>query len=96
LPRRRRDPLARLTPREWEVLVLIAEGRSNCVIARALVVSEAAVGKHIGTILTKLTCRLRTMSTGGCSRSSPTSGTGPYSDFCSVFYSAFAKHRLDS
>ncbi|MFE9679711.1 LuxR C-terminal-related transcriptional regulator [Streptomyces sp. NPDC006259] len=54
LLRRRRDPLARLTPREREVLALVAEGRSNGAIARALVVSEAAVGKHIGGILTKL------------------------------------------
>ncbi|MEU9453913.1 response regulator transcription factor [Streptomyces sp. NPDC048277] len=54
LLRRRRDPLERLTPREREVLSLIAEGRSNGAIARALVVSEAAVGKHIGSILTKL------------------------------------------
>ncbi|MFJ6086197.1 response regulator [Streptomyces sp. NPDC092369] len=54
LLRRRRDPLARLTPREREVLALIAEGRSNGAIARALVVSDAAVGKHIGSILTKL------------------------------------------
>ncbi|CAM5421589.1 DNA-binding response regulator OS=Streptomyces alboniger OX=132473 GN=CP975_12755 PE=4 SV=1 [Streptomyces alboniger] len=54
LLRRRRDPLARLTPREREVLALIAEGRSNNAIARELVVSEAAVGKHIGSILTKL------------------------------------------
>ncbi|MBP8537821.1 response regulator transcription factor [Streptomyces sp. MK37H] len=54
LLRRRRDPLERLTAREREVLGLIAEGRSNGAIARALVVSEAAVGKHIGSILTKL------------------------------------------
>ncbi|MFI6207048.1 response regulator [Streptomyces sp. NPDC051041] len=54
LLRRRRDPLARLTPREREVLALVAEGRSNSAIARALVVSEAAVGKHIGSILAKL------------------------------------------
>jgi DNA-binding NarL/FixJ family response regulator len=54
LLRRRRDPLARLTPREREVLALIAEGKSNGAIARSLVVSEAAVGKHIGSILTKL------------------------------------------
>ncbi|WP_198536340.1 LuxR C-terminal-related transcriptional regulator [Streptomyces resistomycificus] len=54
LLRRRRDPLARLTPREREVLALIAEGKSNGAIARTLVVSEAAVGKHIGGILTKL------------------------------------------
>ncbi|MFD6618759.1 response regulator [Streptomyces albidoflavus] len=54
LLRRRRDPLERLTPREREVLALIAEGKSNGAIARQLVVSEAAVGKHIGSILTKL------------------------------------------
>ncbi|MFI1357354.1 response regulator [Streptomyces sp. NPDC020898] len=54
LLRRCRDPLERLTPREREVLALMAEGRSNGSIARELVVSEAAVGKHIGGILTKL------------------------------------------
>ncbi|MFD9219828.1 response regulator [Streptomyces sp. NPDC060064] len=54
LLRRRRDPLERLTPREREVLALVAQGRSNGAIARELVVSEAAVGKHIGSILTKL------------------------------------------
>ncbi|MCI3272461.1 response regulator transcription factor [Streptomyces cylindrosporus] len=54
LLRRRRDPLARLTAREREVLALVAEGRSNGAIARELVVSEAAVSKHIGSILTKL------------------------------------------
>ncbi|WP_255951913.1 response regulator transcription factor [Streptomyces odontomachi] len=54
LLRRRRDPLARLTPREREVLALIAEGRSNGATARELVVSEAAVGKHISSIFAKL------------------------------------------
>ncbi|MGK9460629.1 response regulator [Streptomyces sp. G6] len=54
LLRRRRDPLERLSPREREVLALIAEGKSNGAIARRLVVSDAAVGKHIGSILTKL------------------------------------------
>ncbi len=48
------DPLRDLSPREREVLALMAEGKSNSAIARALVVSEAAVGKHIGSILTKL------------------------------------------
>jgi DNA-binding NarL/FixJ family response regulator len=51
---RRRDPLRRLTPREREVLALMAEGRSNAAIARSLVVSEAAVAKHIGGVLAKL------------------------------------------
>ncbi|MFY1687486.1 response regulator transcription factor [Plantactinospora sp. WMMB782] len=54
LLRRRRDPLARLSGREREVLALVAEGRSNAAIARVLVVSEAAVGKHVGNILAKL------------------------------------------
>ncbi|MEE1828979.1 response regulator transcription factor [Streptomyces sp. BE20] len=54
LLRRRRDPLERLTPREREVLALMAEGRSNAAICRELVVSDAAVGKHIGNILMKL------------------------------------------
>ncbi|WP_018655614.1 response regulator [Actinomadura flavalba] len=51
---RRRTPLERLTPREREVLTLMAEGRSNGAIARDLVVSEAAVIKHVGSIFTKL------------------------------------------
>jgi DNA-binding NarL/FixJ family response regulator len=51
---RRRDPLTRLTPREREVLGLVAEGRSNAAVARQLVVSEAAVAKHIANILLKL------------------------------------------
>jgi DNA-binding NarL/FixJ family response regulator len=54
LLRRRRDPLAALTPREGEVLALIAEGRSNAAIAGRLVVTEAAVAKHIRAILQKL------------------------------------------
>ena len=54
LVRRRRDPLAELSAREREVLALMAEGHSNAAIARKLVVSEAAVGKHVGNILYKL------------------------------------------
>jgi DNA-binding NarL/FixJ family response regulator len=50
----RRDPLDRLTPREREVLALMAEGRSNTAIAGTLVVSEGAVEKHVRNIFTKL------------------------------------------
>ena len=52
--RRREDPLATLTPREREVLGLMAEGRSNSAMAEALVVSERAVEKHVTAILSKL------------------------------------------
>ena len=53
--RRRHDgPLERLTPREREVLGLMAEGRSNTGIADALVLSTGAVEKHIQSILGKL------------------------------------------
>lgn len=53
--RRRRDgPLERLTPREREVLGLMAEGRSNTGIAEALVLTTGAVEKHIQSILSKL------------------------------------------
>jgi DNA-binding NarL/FixJ family response regulator len=51
---RRRDPLDRLSPREREVLGLMAEGRSNAAIARELVVSDGAVEKHVSNIFTKL------------------------------------------
>jgi DNA-binding NarL/FixJ family response regulator len=52
--RRREDPLAALTPREREVLGLMAEGRSNSAMARALGVSERAVEKHVTAIFSKL------------------------------------------
>jgi DNA-binding NarL/FixJ family response regulator len=51
---RRSDSLSDLTPREREVLSLMAEGRSNAAIATALVVSEGAVEKHVANIFTKL------------------------------------------
>jgi DNA-binding NarL/FixJ family response regulator len=51
---RRRDPLAELTPREREVLALMAEGRSNSAIAQRLFISEKAVGKHSTSIFAKL------------------------------------------
>jgi DNA-binding NarL/FixJ family response regulator len=52
--RRGRDPLESLTAREREVLGLMAEGRSNTAIAKALVVSEGAVEKHTQRIFAKL------------------------------------------
>jgi len=51
---RRQDPLARLSPREREVLALMGEGRSNSAIAAELVVSDGAVEKHVTNIFTKL------------------------------------------
>ena len=52
--RQRGGPLERLTPRELEVLGLMAEGRSNAGIAEQLVLTVGAVEKHIASILTKL------------------------------------------
>jgi DNA-binding NarL/FixJ family response regulator len=52
--RRRNDPLAVLSDREREVLALMAEGRSNIGIARALWVTETTVQKHVQHILAKL------------------------------------------
>jgi DNA-binding NarL/FixJ family response regulator len=51
---RRDDPLAELTPREREVLELMAEGRSNNAIAEHMVVTERAVEKHVTSIFGKL------------------------------------------
>jgi DNA-binding NarL/FixJ family response regulator len=52
--RRRGSPLGALSPREREVLGLMAEGRSNAAIAAELVVTEGAVEKHISSIFAKL------------------------------------------
>ena len=51
---RRDDPLAELTPREREVLELMAEGRTNVAIAERMVVTERAVEKHVTSIFEKL------------------------------------------
>ena len=52
--RRRHDPLEELTPREREVLALMAEGRSNAGVAHRLWVTEGTVEKHVRNIFTKL------------------------------------------
>jgi serine/threonine-protein kinase PknK len=52
--RHRGDPLAELTPRERDVLALMAEGRSNNGIAGRLFITEGAVQKHVRSILSKL------------------------------------------
>ena len=52
--RRQEDPVEELTPREREVLGLMAEGRTNAAIASALVVTERAVEKHVTSIFSKL------------------------------------------
>ena len=52
--RRREDPLEDITPREREVLALMAEGRSNHAIAEQMVVTERAVEKHVTSIFAKL------------------------------------------
>ena len=51
---RRREALNRLTPREREVLALMAEGRSNAAIGASLVITERAVEKHVTNIFHKL------------------------------------------
>ena len=51
---RSRHPLASLTPRELDVLGLMAEGRSNSAIAAQLVIGDGAVEKHINSIFSKL------------------------------------------
>jgi DNA-binding NarL/FixJ family response regulator len=52
--RRADDPLEALTPREREVLELMAEGRSNSGIAEQLVITDRSVEKHVGSIFSKL------------------------------------------
>jgi DNA-binding CsgD family transcriptional regulator len=48
------EPAHKLSARERQVLALIAEGRSNSAVARALSITEAAVGKHVASVFTKL------------------------------------------
>jgi DNA-binding NarL/FixJ family response regulator len=54
VPRRQQDPLALLTPREREVLALMAEGRTNVGIARRLWLTDRTVETHVSSIIRKL------------------------------------------
>ncbi|MEO7015336.1 MAG: response regulator transcription factor [Leifsonia sp.] len=86
---RRRSSLANLTPREREVLQLMAQGKSNSSIAAQLVVSEGSIEKHISAIFTKLLLGpeqavnrrvlavLRYLAGGGESTTSPSEGHSP-------------------
>lgn len=60
MSRHRDEPIDRLSPREREVMALVAEGRSNGAIAGALFVTDKAVAKHINSIFTKLDLPLDT------------------------------------
>ena len=56
-PQRRHDPMALLTPREREVLALMAEGRTNAGIAHRLFLTDRTIETHIGSIMAKLGLR---------------------------------------
>ena len=71
--RRQEDPLGTLSPREREVIELMAEGRSNHAIAEQLVVTERAVEKHVTSIFNKLGLPPTQRTTAASSRCSPTS-----------------------
>ena len=77
LVRRRRDPLTALSAREQEVLAHIAAGQSNAAIARTLVLSEGAVGKHAETSSPSSGSPRRTTPTAASWQSSPTYAAAP-------------------
>lgn len=68
----RRDPLDALSPREREVLSLMAQGLDNPTIATTLFITERSVSKHIGNIFAKLNLPPATAATAGSWPSSPT------------------------
>ena len=73
---RQDDPLSLLTPREREVLELMAEGRSNQAIADQLFVTQRAVEKHVTSIFVKLEFPRRRTIIGACSQCLPSYALG--------------------
>jgi len=71
------QPTASLTPRECEVLALMAEGRSNAAIASTLVLTVGAVEKHVASIFSKLRLPPSESDHGASSPSSPTCRVNP-------------------
>jgi DNA-binding NarL/FixJ family response regulator len=57
---RRRNPVPRLTPRQWELLCLVAAGHTNAQIARRLGISQGTVGTHLENIYERLHVSSRT------------------------------------
>ena len=74
---RRRDALADLTPREREVLMLLAQGRSNAAIGAELSITPKVVEKHVANIFDKFGLPPRTSTTAGFSPLSGTSSLRP-------------------
>jgi len=66
LGRTKRDPIDELTPRQREVLALIAEGRTNAGIAQELVIAEKVVAKHAVSIFDALGLPLPRRATAAC------------------------------
>ena len=93
--RRVDDPLDELTPREREVLALMAEGRSNAGIARRLWVTGGTVEKHVHSILAKLRSRRRTTTTAACSPWSRSSSPAKRSRRPSTAHEAAFATRFD-
>ena len=64
----REDPLTRLTPREREVLAMMAEGRTNAGVARRLWLQHRTVEAHVGSIMANSASLPTTRRTAGCRR----------------------------